>query len=71
MRSITQFNLFIDEIFASSFDSFFSTKAMILNAICLLVLELKKGDNYNIMKPYDKSHDRSNLIKTNLYHNSS
>ena len=50
---------------------FLINKTIISNAIYLLELAFKKKSNYNVMKLYNQSHDRSNLIKTILYHNSS
>ncbi len=40
---------------------------MISNTTCLLELVSKRKDNYNVMKSYDRSCDRSNPIKTILY----
>ena len=40
---------------------------MILNVTYLLELMSKNEDNCNIMKPYDKSRDGFNLIRSILY----
>ncbi len=70
-RFFHQFNIRFPPQFLTKFRKFSLSKPWSQTLTHLLEFASKRQGNYNIIKLHDQSRDRSNLIKTILYHNSS